>query len=88
AALPEIEVPAAELDAGIPLFALLVRAGLADSSSDARRVVSERGAAVNGVVAADATALVTSSDLGDDGTIRLSRGKKRHALVRQGPAAA
>ncbi|MFN8422855.1 MAG: tyrosine--tRNA ligase [Anaerolineae bacterium] len=85
ATLPETLVTAAELADGIPLFALLVRAGLAESGSDARRVIAERGAAVNGVVRADAAAVVNAEDLGDDGGIRLSRGKKRHAIVR--PAA-
>ncbi|MCC7019222.1 MAG: tyrosine--tRNA ligase [Ardenticatenales bacterium] len=84
--LPEIEIPRADLEAGVPAFQLLVRAGLAESGSDARRVIAERGAAVNGVVVADAMTAVTLEDVGADGTIRLARGKKRHALVRPSPA--
>ncbi len=82
AGLPEIEIPRADLAAGVPAFQLLVRAGLAESGSDARRVIAERGAVVNGVVVADAMTAVTLGDVGADGTIRLARGKKRHALVR------
>ena len=80
-ALPTIEVPRRELDAGIPVFDLLARAGLAASKGEARRLIRSGGARLNDAAVADEARTVTSGDL-SGGTIKLSAGKKRHALVR------
>ncbi len=82
AGIPETAVDRAALADGIPLFKLLVLCGLAESGSDARRVVAERGASLNGALVEDPVALVTLADVGAGGAVHLSRGKKRHALVR------
>src|SRR5690606_5418864 len=44
AELPSIDVPKAELESGIAAFALLVRAGLAASNGEARRIIKGAGA--------------------------------------------
>ena len=80
-ALPTIEVPRSELDAGIPVFDLLARAGLAASKGEARRLIRSGGARLNDTAVTDEARTVTSGDL-SGGTIKLSAGKKRHALVR------
>lgn len=80
--LPRIEVTRAELAARIPLYALLHRAGLAASNGEARRLIQQGGARVNDTAVGDATATVGESDLTAEGVIKLSAGKKRHALVR------
>ena len=80
-ALPGIEVPAADLSAGIPLFRLLCAAGLAASNGEARRLIRGGGARVNDAAVADETAMVTPADL-RDGAIKLSAGRKQHRLVR------
>lgn len=82
AGIPETAVDRAALADGIPVFKLLVLCGLAESGSDARRVVAERGASLNGAIVDDPVALVTLADVGAGGAVHLSRGKKRHALVR------
>jgi tyrosyl-tRNA synthetase len=80
--LPTITVPRAELERGIPAFEILVRAGLAASNGEARRLIKGGGARVNDRVIASETELVRMSDVTAEGTIKLSAGKKRHALVR------
>jgi tyrosyl-tRNA synthetase len=80
--LPTVSVPRAELEAGIAAFALLARAGLAESNSEARKLVRGGGARINDVVVSDEKQLVTLKDLNADGAIKLSAGKKRHVLVR------
>ncbi len=82
AGLPTVEVPSAELDAGMPAFVLLARAGLADSNSAARRLIKGGGARLNDTPIADDSVTVSSADAGPDGAIKLSAGKKRHVLVR------
>ena len=79
--LPTITVMTEELAAGIPLFQLLVQAGLASSNGEARRLVKGGGARVNDAAIADEMHKVTALDL-KDGCVKLSAGRKRHALVK------
>jgi tyrosyl-tRNA synthetase len=80
--LPTIDVAEAELTAGIPAFLLFHRAGLASSNSDARRLIKGGGARINDEKLSGETTPVTLADAGDSGVIKLSAGRKRHALVR------
>jgi len=82
AGLPTVEVPHVELGDGIPAYALLRRAGLAASNGEARRLISQGGARVNDVRLDDPERRLGVADLTADGVIKLSAGKKRHALVR------
>ncbi|TAN57347.1 MAG: tyrosine--tRNA ligase, partial [Magnetospirillum sp.] len=79
--LPTIEVPVAELTAGIPAFALFVRAGLAASNGDAKRLVKGGGGKLNDATIDTETRPVTVADL-KDGVMKLTAGKKRHILVK------
>jgi tyrosyl-tRNA synthetase len=83
-ALPRIVVTRAELERGIPVFELLHRAGLAPSKGEARRLVKAGGARLNDAAIDDEMRPVTSADLDAGGTIKLSAGKKRHALIQPG----
>ena len=80
--LPTTVVPRAELEAGIALFEALRRTGLAASNGEARRLVKGGGARVNDVAIKDETHAVTAADLTGDGVVKLSAGKKKHALIR------
>lgn len=79
--LPTVTVSATEIAAGIPVFALFVRAGLAASNGEARRLIKGGGARVNDAAVASETETIGTAHL-KDGTIKLTAGKKRHALVR------
>jgi tyrosyl-tRNA synthetase len=81
-ALPHIEAPRAELEKGVPAFELLRRAGLAASNGEARRLIKGGGARLNDAPIADETRPVTLADLNAEGELKLSAGRKRHALVR------
>jgi tyrosyl-tRNA synthetase len=78
--LPTIEIPAAELAAGMPAYALFVRAGLAASNGEAKRLLKGGGGKVNDQ-AVDEAHPVGSADL-KDGSVKLTAGKKRHILVK------
>ncbi|MCW9001905.1 MAG: tyrosine--tRNA ligase [Rhodospirillales bacterium] len=80
--LPSIDVPKGDLEKGIPAFVLLVKAGLATSNGEARRLIKGGGGRVNDVAIASETQEVTAADISPEGVIKLSSGKKRHALVR------
>ena len=80
--LPTIEVTDDDLATGIPVVDLLVRAELAASKGEARRLIKGNGARLNDAAIGDEARAVTAADLNADGVLKLSAGKKRHVLVR------
>src|ERR1700687_163709 len=82
AGLPTLTVPRAELEAGIGVLALFVRAGLVASNGEARRQIKGGGLRVNDVAVTDEKMVLTHGDLTPEGVIKLSLGKKRHVLLK------
>ena len=80
--LPTVEVPADELETGVPAFDLFRRVGLANSGGEARRLVRGGGARLNDVALKDENQTIGSGDLTETGTLKLSAGRKRHVLVK------
>jgi tyrosyl-tRNA synthetase len=80
--IPSIEIPRSELEAGIALIDLLVRAGLEDSKSAARRQITQGGASVNNVVITDVTKKVAIADLLTPTRLVLRKGRKQYRIVR------
>ena len=65
----------------IAVVQLLVRAGLASSGKDAKRLIAEGGARIDDVAVTDPAATVSAARLAE-GPVKLSAGRKRHALAR------
>ncbi|MDH0613534.1 MULTISPECIES: tyrosine--tRNA ligase [unclassified Agrobacterium] len=80
--LPSIEVPTSELEAGLGVLSLIVRAGLAGSNGEARRHVQGGAVKINDIGVSDERQTVGSGEVTGDGVIKLSVGKKKHVLVR------
>src|SRR5271154_6551298 len=79
--LPQIAVEHDALEHGMPAFELFVRAGLAASNGEARRLIKGGGARLNDAVIVNETQIVSKRDSSGD-FIKLSAGRKRHVLVR------
>ena len=82
ARLPSIEVSRSRLDEGIPVYEALRLAGLVKSNGEGRRLIRGGGARVDDVPVVDESRTLGPADLGDRGILKLSAGRKRHALVR------
>ena len=80
--LPSIDIARAELDAGIGVLAAFTMAGLSISNGEARRLIRGGGAKVNDQAVSDEKATISSEQINSDGVIKLSAGKKRHALIK------
>lgn len=80
--IPTIELPAADLENGIPAYELLNRTGLANSNGEARRLIRGGGGRLNDVPFQSEDQSITLTDRNAEGLIKLSAGKKRHALVK------
>jgi tyrosyl-tRNA synthetase len=79
--MPTYAVKEEELKAGIGLLDLYTKAGLCSSNGDARRLVTQGGAEMNGVKLSDPRKIVTADDLDKDGELLLKAGKKRFIRV-------
>ena len=80
--LPQTTVPRDLLEHGVAAFELFSRAGLAASNSEARRLIRGGGARINDQLVDDETRTIGLADLDPQGMLKLSAGRKRHALVR------
>lgn len=80
--LPTIEIPSADLAGGIGVLSAFVRAGLVQSNSEARRQIQGGAVKVNDKAVTDEKANIGTGDVGSDGVIKLSLGKKKHVLLR------
>jgi tyrosyl-tRNA synthetase len=80
--LPTLEVPRADLEKGLGVLNASVLAGFVQSTGEARRQIKGGGIKVNDEPVTNERQLLTPSDLTPDGVIKLSLGKKRHALIR------
>ncbi len=78
--LPTVTLSAADIGDSISLVQLFVKSGLAKSGKDAKRLIKEGGAKMNDAAVTDAGTQLTPDDFGTP--IKLSAGKKRHALVK------
>ncbi|MFT5786614.1 MAG: tyrosyl-tRNA synthetase [Ascidiaceihabitans sp.] len=80
--LPTLTLSAADVGDGISIVQLLVKSGLAGSGKEAKRLISENGARFNDAPLMDAGMMIDAAALATP--IKLSAGKKRHALVQIG----
>ncbi|WP_149589898.1 tyrosine--tRNA ligase [Tabrizicola flagellatus] len=77
--LPRVTLHPEELAEGVGIVQLFVRAGLAASGKDAKRLIAEGGARVNDELITDPGLRYGASHLVEP--LKLTAGKKRHALV-------
>ena len=78
--LPTLELSPGDLGDGISIVQLIVKSGLAKSGKEAKRLISENGAKIDDAPLTDAGMMVDAGALASP--IKLSAGKKRHALVK------
>ncbi|KIC44838.1 tyrosyl-tRNA synthetase [Ruegeria sp. ANG-S4] len=77
--LPTLTLSAEELGDGMSIVQLIVKSGLAKSGKEAKRLIAENGAKLDDSPLTDAGLMIDAGALSSP--IKLSAGKKRHALV-------
>jgi tyrosyl-tRNA synthetase len=80
--LPTLTLSAEDIGDGISIVQLLVKSGLAGSGKEAKRLISENGAKINDEPLTEAGMMIDAAALATP--MKLSAGKKRHALVQIG----
>jgi len=74
--LPTVLIPAEPTS----IVQLFVKSGLAGSGKEAKRLIADKGARVNDALLSDAGRMVTPEEI--SAGVKLSAGKKRHAMVK------
>jgi tyrosyl-tRNA synthetase len=80
----KLELPRAELAAGIPILELAVRCKLAASKGEARRTLTQGGLYLNNVAVEAPDLSVTTAQLATESFLLLRSGKRQYAMVRVG----
>ena len=80
--LPTVEVPRADLKAGISVLAAFVKAGLATSNGEVRRAIANNAILVNDARVTDDKATIGEAEVTAEGVVKLSLGRKRHVLLK------
>ena len=78
--LPTLELASDEVGDGISIVQLIVKSGLAKSGKEAKRLIAENGARIDDAPLTDAGLMLDAGALASP--VKLSAGKKRHALVK------
>ena len=81
--LPNVNLDLSILKNGIQIYKIFTFENiLCQSNSDARRLISQGAAKINGKKISDYNYLVTEKDLLENNTIQVSIGKKKHAVIK------
>jgi tyrosyl-tRNA synthetase len=80
--LPTVELPFAEINAGIGVLSAFVKAGLATSNGEVRRAIANNAIMINDVRVTSDTATIGKGDVTAGGVVKLSLGRKRHVLIK------
>ncbi len=78
--LPTLALTAEEVGDGISIVQLIVKSGLAKSGKEAKRLIADNGARIDDAPLTDAGLMLDATALASP--VKLSAGKKRHALVK------
>jgi tyrosyl-tRNA synthetase len=77
--LPTLTISAEELGDGLSIVQALVKSGLAGTGKEAKRLIAENGAKLNDEPLTNAGLMLDAAALAQP--VKLSAGKKRHALI-------
>lgn len=84
--LPQIQLEAVDISVEgntsvVSVVDMLLKAGMAASKGEAKRLIKAGGAKVNDAKVSDEYATLDQSAFGDSRQVKLSSGKKKHAVV-------
>jgi tyrosyl-tRNA synthetase len=80
--LPSVIMSESVLDVGVSIVSILKDTGLVSSGGEAKRLIKGGGARVNDIAISSLDHIISLSDMTDDNYIKISAGKKKHALVK------
>ena len=80
--MPTIEIAREKLASAILVANLAQLAGLTSSTGEARRLIQSGGMRLNDKAVTDPKAAASLSDLTAQGVLKISIGRKKHALIK------
>ena len=81
--LPVFKIKKSEIDKGLNILDLVVRAKLLNSKSEVRRSIKDKGIKIDDIPVKEENYLISIADFKDDiDLIKLSHGKKNHVIIK------
>jgi len=80
--LPVVKIKKNILDTGINIFDLIIQTKLANSKSEIRRMIKNKGLRINNEIITDETKKIDKSNFDKDNNLKVSHGKKQHVIVK------
>lgn len=80
-AIPRFAVSRKDLETGLPVTSTCARAGLTQSSSEARRLIEQGGLYINDRQVQAVDERLTEADFAGTGELRIRKGKKKYLIV-------
>lgn len=80
-AIPRYRISRKDLDAGVLITSTCAKAGLTQSTSEARRLIEQGGIYVNERQVGSADERFAASDLNDGKEVRVRKGKKKYLII-------
>jgi len=80
--LPTIKLNRNEIKNGIKVLDLVLKTNLANSKSEIRRMIKNKGFKINNEIVLEDTKIIYETSFDEDGSLKISHGKKQHVLIK------
>ena len=81
--LPTLNLTSSQIKVGIGVLDIFVEVGLCNSKNEVRRLIQQGGAKIEGISIKNEDLILTIIDFKNTTHLKLSAGKKRHAILRK-----
>ena len=80
--LPVVRIKKNLLTNGISIIELVMMTNLANSKSEIRRMIKNKGLKINNIVIASEAQLIMKENFSTDNNLKVSHGKKQHVIIK------
>ena len=80
--LPIVKVKKATIINGINILDLVIQTDLANSKSEIRRMIKNKGLKINNEVITDEAQIINKNNFDESNNIKISHGKKQHVIIK------
>ena len=80
--LPITKIKKSAISSGINILDLVVQTKLANSKSEIRRMIKNKGLKINNSVITNETLIINQNDFDQNKNLKVSHGKKQHVIVK------
>ena len=80
--LPIVKIKKNLIENGINILDIVLQSKLANSKSEVRRMIKNKGLRINNEVMEDEKKIINQNDFNNDNIMKVSHGKKQHVVIK------